>query len=81
MNLSALTGGGMKAVQRGTLAHTGGGSEETVTVTSVNVSKSSLSVIGEVNAATWRARLVNATTIGVTSNVAASFSWELIERY
>lgn len=81
MSSASSRAGGLKGIQRGVFTHSGSGGEEGVTVTAVNTSKASLSVIGEVHNATWRARLVNSTTLGFTSNLSASFSWELIERY
>ena len=81
MSSASSRGGGVKNIQRGVFSHSGSGAEESVTVTSVVTGKTSLTVIGETHNATWRGRLVNATTVGFTSNIATSFSWELIERY
>lgn len=90
---SQFTGvGGIKSIQRGTIAVPGGAMSQTATISSVNTSKSELRFLGSsVNAATLDPRalvyieLTNSTTIrasrgaSVAPNVQTTVAWELTE--
>ena len=93
-NFSDFYGGGIKSVQRGVSTPTSAG-ELSVTVTAVNPDRSALHLLssssyvdsGRITTNTVSLRLVDSTTIGVTSQALPAgagyqylpCSWELIE--
>ena len=78
MNLTSLTGSGVKTVQRGLAAVTGG-TPLGVTVTAVVTAKSELRLLGQSAVAAAYIQLTNTTTVTVTSASTQSVSWELTE--
>jgi hypothetical protein len=80
--MSQFFGGGIKSVQRGVITFPGTDLTATATVSSVNTSKSFLSLLGTGSNGTFRIELTNSTTVTATrsgTNVATNASWELIE--
>lgn len=89
-NLTQFAGGAIKSLQRGTLALAGGSVNATTTVTSVDTTKSILTLLGSVTLCTDFASvnaditLTNATTITATrgaSTSATTLRWQLVEYY
>lgn len=86
-NFSDFYGGGVKSVQRGVATPTSG-AEMSVTVTAVNTAKSMLNLLsvtggGSIDGSSRSSvRLINSTTVGISSSSGAylaPLSWELIE--